>query len=228
MGNTEKDPFAGVTERTLKYLPLYILVPVMYGAVFSAAGHAIEWTIFGLGALGWLAALFLRGPLAALVRGWPQERAKLVVVGSSGVLEEGVRLALLAILSASFPQALSLGQGWAAIEVLFVIVNAILILSLIKRSDEKAMQAKQILQAQGNPQASPLWGILERIWASAFHIGAALIIARTPWLAALLVPLHSGFNLAAVRLARTAALPLVSLFAAAVGLLTLAAGLLLW
>ncbi|AKG37941.1 hypothetical protein VK70_23550 [Paenibacillus durus ATCC 35681] len=228
MSTAEKDPFAGVSERTLKYVPLYILVPVMYGAVFSTAGYAIEWAIFGLGALGWLVALFLRGPLAALVRGWPQERAKLIVGGSSGVLEEGVRLALLSLLAASFPQALSLGQGWAAIEVLLVIVNVIIIVSLIKRTDEKAMQAKQILQAQGNLQASPLWGILERIWASAFHIGAALIIARTPWSAALLIPLHSGFNLAAVRLARTAALPLVSLFAAVVGLLTLAAGLLLW
>ncbi|AHV95196.1 YhfC family intramembrane metalloprotease [Paenibacillus sabinae] len=226
--NPANDPFAGLTGRTLKFVPLYLLVPVLYGVLFRAAGIPLQWKVFGLGALGWLAALFLRGPLAALVRGLPQERAKLIVGGSSGVLEEGVRLALLSLLAASFPQALSLGQGWAAIEVLFVIVNTLVILSLVKRTDEKAMQAKEILQAQGNLQASPLWGILERIWASAFHIGAALIIAHTPWTAALMIPLHSGFNLGAVRLAKAAPLPVVSLYAAAFGLLTLAAGLLLW
>ncbi|MBY9080116.1 hypothetical protein KIH86_21655 [Paenibacillus sp. HN-1] len=222
------DPFEGLTGRTVKFLPVYLLVPILFGLAFDLAGYPMNWSAFGLGALGWAVALFLRGPIAALVRSRPEKQAKLIVVSSSGLLEEGVRFALLAFLAASFPEALSLGQGWAAVEVVFVIVNTSLILSLVKRTDEKAMQAKEILKAQGNLQTSPMWGILERIWASAFHIGAALIIAHTPPVALLMMPLHSALNLGAVRLSRTSSVPVVSLFVAAVGLLTLALGLLLW
>ncbi|MNB72902.1 hypothetical protein D3C75_194980 [compost metagenome] len=225
-----KDPFEGLTGRTVKFLPVYLLVPILFGLAFDLAGYPMNWSAFGLGALGWTVALFLRGPVTALVRSRPEKQAKLIVVGSSGLLEEGMRFALLAFLAASFPEALSLGQGWAALEVVFVIVNASLILSLVNRTDEKAMQAKEILKAkaQGNLHASPVWGILERIWASAFHIGAALIIAHTPLAALLMIPLHSALNLGAVRLSKTSSIPVVSLFVAAVGLLTLASGLLLW
>lgn len=222
------DPFAGLSERTVKFLPLHLLVPVLFGVLFGAAGYSVDWPVFGLGALGWIIALFLRGPVAAVVRKWPEARDKLIVGGSSGVMEEGVRLLLLTFLAASLPDALSAGQGWAAVEVLYVIVNTILILSLMKRTDEKAMQAKEILKAQGNLQASPLWGILERIWASAFHIGAALLIAYNPWLALVMVPVHSGLNLTAVRLMKTSSLALTSIFVAAVGLLTLGAGWMVW
>ncbi|WP_410513178.1 hypothetical protein PaeBR_01495 [Paenibacillus sp. BR2-3] len=221
------DPFAGVSKKALKFLSLYVLVPVLFWALFKMMGYELNWKGFGLGALGWLVALFLRGPLSLLVRKWPVESAKNVVVGSSGVLEEGVRLILIALTSVSFTWAQSVGQGWAAIEVLFVIINVIVITSLIKRTDEKAMQAKEMLQSQGNLQASPLWGILERIWASAFHIGAVLIVAHNAWLVLLLIPLHSGVNLIAVRLAAKASLLTTNMFIAAVGLITLAAGLLL-
>jgi len=43
-----------------------------------------------------------------------------------------------------------------------------------------------------------------------------------------MIPLHSALNLGAVRLSKTSSIPVVSLFVAALGLLTLASGLLLW
>ncbi|WP_379128297.1 hypothetical protein [Paenibacillus sp. sgz500958] len=225
--NQPGDPFAGVSAKALKFLPLYILVPLLYWAFFKMMGYDMNWKGFGLGALGWFIALFLRGPLSLLVQKWPQERAKKVIVSSSGVLEESVRLGLLTLTAVSFPWAVSLGQGWAAIEVLFVIINIIVIVSMIKRTDEKAVQAKELLLAQGNLQASPLWGILERIWASAFHIGAALVIAHHFWLVLIMIPLHSGLNLAAVRMAKTSVFR-GSLLVAAVGLITLVSGILLF
>jgi len=64
---------------------------------------------------------------------------------------------------------------------------------------------------------------MERIWASAFHIGAALLLIRSPWLVLLLVPLHSGLNLAAVKLSAKS-MKLGHALIAVVGLATLAAG----
>jgi hypothetical protein len=203
------------------------MVPVLFWGAFHMSGYGLDWQGFGLGALGWFAALFLRGPLSLLVQKWPKERAQKVIVGSSGVLEEGIRLILLAVTSSSFAWAQSAGQGWAAVEVLFTMVNAIMILSLIKRTDEKAMQAKAMLLAQGNIQGSPLWGILERIWASAYHIGATLVIAHTPWLVLLLIPLHSGLNFAALRAAKRSMVS-ANMIIAATGLIVLAGGLLLF
>jgi hypothetical protein len=89
------------------------------------------------------------------------------------------------------------------------------------------MQAKAMLLAQGNIQGSPLWGILERIWASAYHIGATLVIAHTPWLVLLLIPLHSGLNFAALRAAKRSMIS-ANMIIAATGLIVLAGGLLLF
>lgn len=228
-GTQIPDPFfAGASRKALKFLPLYLLVPVLFWALFKTMGYEMHWKGFGLGALGWFIALFLRGPLSLLVQKWPPERAKNVIVGSSGVLEEGARLVLIALTSATFSWAQSVGQGWAAIEVLFAIVNVIMITTLVNRTDEKAMQAKELLKAQGNIQASPLWGILERIWASAFHIGATLMVAFNPWLVLLLIPLHSSLNMVAVRLAAKASALATNMFIAAVGLITLAVSLVLY
>ncbi|GIO13590.1 hypothetical protein J19TS2_31450 [Cohnella xylanilytica] len=215
-----------ISGRAIRSLPLYALVPVAFALVFSAAGYPIDWKAFGLGALGWLVALFLRGPVSAIAMKLPQDRARNVVVGSSGVLEEGVRLGLIALASTGASWAVSAGQGWAAVEVLYVMINVVLIASLVKRTDEKAMQAKQFLEAQGTVQAHPLWGVLERIWASAFHVGCTLIVWRYGWSVVLLMPLHSALNLIAVRLAAKRSVPAASAFVAVAGVGTLAVGLL--
>jgi hypothetical protein len=181
------------------YLPFYVVVPLAFWLVFHLSGVDMDWRAFGLGALGWVIALFLRGPLSAIVMKMPKEKAQAIIVGSSGVLEECVRLAVLTLTSMTFSWSISLGQGWAAVEVLFVMINVIVIVSLAKRTDEKAMQAKEILKMQGNLDASPMWGIFERIFASLLHIGFTLIAAKYPLAVILLIPLHSSVNLMAVK-----------------------------
>jgi hypothetical protein len=218
--------FKKSAKRAILYLPLYLLVPVLFWFGFRTAGFAADWQAFGLGALGWFVALMLRGPISALVRNLPEEKGRTIVGLSSGPLEEITRLVLLAVTSASAAWAVSVGQGWAAIEVLFTMVNIVVIASLANKTDEKAVQAKQFLAAQGTLNMSPLWGVLERIWASAFHIGTTLIVASNPWTVVLLIPLHSGLNLFAVRLASRSAVR-SSLLIAVVGVLTLAIGLVL-
>lgn len=216
--------FDRAIRRSKFFLPLYVLVPLAIWLAFEAAGTDMRWNAFGLGALGWVVALALRGPIGALVMKLPPDRAQTIVVGSSGVLEEGVRLGLLAITGATYSWSASVGQGWAAVEVLFTVVNVIAVYSLSGRTDEKATQAKEMLRLQGNLTGHPLWGIFERVFVSAFHIGSTLLIAFSPWLVALMIPVHSLLNLAAVRLAKRSIL-LTELTVAAVGTAALVAGL---
>lgn len=157
----------------------------------------------------------------------PKEKATTIIVGSSGVFEECVRIAVLLLTSMTYSWSLSIGQGWAAIEILFVIVNLIVMASLAKRTDEKAVQAKEMLQMQGNLNANPMWGVIERIFASAFHIGCTLLVAKYPWAVVLLIPLHSFVNLAAVKLSKKS-LVKTEILLAVIGSITLAVGILVF
>jgi hypothetical protein len=206
------------------FLPVYILVPLAFWAAFHFSGIEMEWQALGLGALGWVIALFLRGPLSAIVMKMPKEKATTIIVGSSGVFEECIRVAVLMLTSMTFSWSVSIGQGWAAVEVLFVMINVIVLVSLAKRTDEKAMQAKEMLKLQGNLSAGPLWGVFERIFASAFHIGCTLLAAKYPWLVVLLIPLHSFVNLTAIKLAKKSIVQ-TELTIASVGGIVLAAGI---
>jgi hypothetical protein len=193
--------------------------------LFRCLSPSVCGCAYGLGALGWLAALVLRGPVIAVAIGkLPREKATTVVVASSGVLEESVRIILLALTSFSASWAASIGQGWAAVEVLFVMVNVVAVASLAGKTDEKSVQARQMLEAQGTIHGNPLWGVLERVWASAFHIGCTLVVASMPWLVILLVPLHSMVNFMTVRLAKKS-IGLGNLFIALCGACLLALGL---
>lgn len=211
----------------LLYLPFYAAVPVLYALLFLAFDQPLHWGAFGIGALGWLAALVLRGPIAVISHKLMKEhRAKLTVVASSGPLEEGVRLAVLALTSFSLSNAVSIGQGWAAIEVVYSVINGLMILVIINKKDEKSAQALQILEQQGmRTDLSPLVGVIERVTASAFHIGATLLIAYEPWLVLLLIPAHSLLNLGAVRFVK-ASIFWTEVYVGIVGFAVLTAGML--
>lgn len=221
------DRFKKATKKALLILPVYILVPVLFMSAFYAAGYAPDWKAFGLGALGWFVALLLRGPVSALVAKLPEEKGRNILALSSGPLEESVRLLLVAFTSVAASSAgiVAAGQGWAAIEVLFTIVNIVALTTLANKTDEKAMEAKKFLAAQGQLNVSPLWGVIERIWASAFHIGATMIVAFNPWTVIILIPLHSGLNWFAVRFLNQSFLK-SNMFVAIVGVITFIVGLL--
>jgi hypothetical protein len=219
-----QEQFAKATNQAKYILPVYILVPLAFWAAFHFSGIVMEWQAFGFGALGWVVALFLRGPLSAIVMKMPKEKATTIIIGSSGVFEECVRLAVLMLTSMTFSWSVSIGQGWAAVEALFTMINVIVLISLVKRTDEKAMQAKEMLKLQGNLSAGPMWGVFERIFASAIHIGCTLIVAKYPWAVVLLIPLHSSVNLVALKFIKNSVMA-VELFIAVVGTVLLAVGL---
>jgi hypothetical protein len=93
-----QDPFADVSKRSLRFLPLFILVPILYWALFKSMGYDLNWKAFGLGALGW---------------------------------------------------AQSVGQGWAAIEVLYTMISVIMITLIINRTDENPCKSKKCYRRRG-------------------------------------------------------------------------------
>lgn len=182
-------------------LPLLVLIPVLIGGLFQVAGIPVVWKGLGLGAIGWFLALNLRIPIGLLAaRCFKKEKASIVVGGSSGPLEELVRLGLLLLTATSLSWSASVGQGWAGIEVLYAILNGVLIQSLLGRTDEKAMQAKAVLESQGMLGIPPIWGFAERLSASAYHIGATFLIAAYPWSVLFLIPFHSALNLGTLKI----------------------------
>ncbi|MEO3784058.1 hypothetical protein ABGB12_12050 [Actinocorallia sp. B10E7] len=186
---------------------LLVLLPLFALALGWWKG-APDWTAIGLGAAGWLVALMLRGPVAAAVAKQPGERAALIVASASGPCEELVRLALVVLLLSGAEEALWAGFGWGAVEIVYTVVNALVIRSLLGRNDPQAVEARALLEAQGTLRADgPVWAFLERIGATLLHIGFTLLLVWQPWIVLATVPLHSAVNLGIVRLTRVS-LPL--------------------
>jgi hypothetical protein len=129
---------------------------------------------------------------------------------------------VLILAGTSFSRAMSVGLGWAAIEVVYTLISAVMTLSLLKRTDEQALQARAAMDAMGLLRpTSPALGVLERISASTLHIGFTLLLAWSFWLLPVTMAVHSAVNLVLVRTFRKA--PLLSELA----LLAVAAGTLL-
>ena len=182
-------------------IPLYLAVPLAFWGVIRAFGIGMDWRLVGFGALGWWVALLLRAPLAPLAKRLPEERGKRLVVAASGPLEEGVRAIAVLLLAPTLPGALSLGLGWASIEVLFAVLNGLVVVRLLQRGDEQAARVREVLEAQGTLSiAAPWLGVVERVFASLLHVGFTLIVAAGPLLALLTAPVHSAVNLLTLRL----------------------------
>lgn len=130
-------------------------------------------------------------PISLVGKFMSKEKTTTIIIASSGPLEEIVRLLLLALTSAAFSWSVSVGQGWAAIEVLFAIINQVVLIIMVQRTDEKAMQAREFLESSGTLNMSPIWGVVERIFASAFHIGSTILIASNFWFVIIMIPIHS-------------------------------------
>jgi hypothetical protein len=194
--------YKALRRNTLIATPVTLLVPVAFALVLAWLGAELSWSKIGIGALGWVGALMLRGPLAAILSQTVQDedRVKNIIVTSSGPIEEGVRVVLLLLAGRSFSDAAAIGLGWAAIEVLYTVVTSFLTLSLLQRTDPEAMQARQILEAQGMIRETGPWlGIIERIGATALHIGFTLIVAWNLVAAVATAIVHSTGNMALIR-----------------------------
>jgi hypothetical protein len=228
-GSPASDWEAEYRRKSLIAVPLMLFVPVIMGAGCYLWGGDVSWLAVGVGALGWVIALALRAPLIAVTQRLPKDREwpKTLIILASGPCEEAVRLAALLIFGRSFPFALWLGFGWASIEVIYGVIQAVAMARLMGRTDEKALQARAMLAAQGldkaATQAPVATGAIERISASALHIGFTLLLAAQPLLALVTIPVHSLTNLIATRLMRRSVF-WTEVFIALVGATALVAG----
>jgi hypothetical protein len=200
--------FGTYTRNFIIAAPLTLLVPVAFWLSGTQLGFLFAWQPFVLGAVGWLVALVLRVPFIALFRrtGIEEGRRTILTILLSGPAEEGVRVFMILYLLGTAQNAFALGLGWASIEVLYGLIQSWMLHTLSQRTDEKALRARALLESQGMGRSlepsAPLWGILERVSATAGHIGFTLLLAFNPWLVLLTAPIHSAANLAIVRLVR--------------------------
>ena len=187
-------------------IPLLFATLIPYLWLGDALGFLLEWKIALLGALGWWIALLLRIPVILLAKDRPEEQGRRLIVSASGPAEEGVRLAFLLWLGFNVDNAWSLGFGWAAIEIVYAVVQGFGLAALAGRDDEKAVEAREMLKRQGTERAlepsAPFWGIPERLSANAIHIAFSLLLLISPWIVLLTAPLHSALNLIFMRLLR--------------------------
>ncbi len=200
-------------------IPLYLAVPIVYAAAILGLGHDFQLGAVAAGAAGWILALVLRAPVGLLgvrITRSP-ERAQRWVVASSGPLEESVRLAVLLLVGRDLGTALWIGLGWAAIEVVYAIANSFAIEALSRRTDPEAERARAMLPPAALSGNAPWWGVIERLWTSAVHIGFTLILAAVPALVVVTAAVHSAINVAFLWLVAHRGLLLTSLAGIAVG-----------
>ena len=208
-----------------------LAVPIVIGALMLTLGVTLRVGPLVAGAAGWLIAFMLRAPVAivAMRVRRDQQHVQPIITASSGPLEEGVRLIVLLLLGRDLDTALSIGLGWAAIEVVYSLINGVALLSLVGRDDADAQRARAMLPLAGALEASaPWWGVIERITASVLHIGFTLIVAAQPVLFVVTALVHSAVNLVYLRPSGSGSLARFELTLAVVSALVLAVAIALW
>jgi len=206
--------------------PLLLTVPLIYVLAFNALGqgHLAIWP-FCLGLLGWSIALLLRAPMMVLIFRLTHNVKEQVVAAMAGPAEEVVRLIAVLFLQANFASAFSLGLGWATIEVVYALVSGFGTIMILSRGGIGALQLKKRFLDRGMTVPATVYGgILERLSATALHIGFTLLLAYHPLLILITLPLHSSVNVVAINLANRSGLA-TQMVIAFLGFATLAVGI---
>lgn len=157
----------------------------------------LQMSTFLFGALGWWIALLLRLPVILYVKSKKIQSNKLVIA-ASGPTEEIARYIILLTIGMTFENAYSFGLGWAAIEIIYALIQVIGIGVLSQKSDDKAEEAKALMKQMGMDKtmtpSTPFWGALERLSAAGIHIGFGLLLLVNPLILIITIPVHSLIN----------------------------------
>lgn len=150
------------------------------------------------GALGWLAAYFLRIPVSILLTksSITLEHIDFLAVASSGFLEESIRLFIILIIGRDLNSCYSIGLGWGGAEIAYTVVASYAINQIMQRDDEESVKQQIALKEAGmiHPWGDFL-GVIERIFATAFHVGSTLLIGKWLWSTGINTILHSCLNI---------------------------------
>lgn len=185
-------------KNTIIALPFCLLTIVPFLLLAHQLDVSIKPGYIALGALGWWAALMLRMPVILLLTKSKSKFTREITVGISGPAEELVRLILLLILGLTTQNALSVGIGWALIEIIYSAIQGVAIGVLKSKNDAKSKQALKLIAQKDMNKAlvptAPFWGIIERFSANALHMSFALLLVVSPWLVFITMPIHSACN----------------------------------
>lgn len=186
--------------------PLYLLVPLPFYIIAHYLKIDIDYKLILLGALGWWLALIIRIPLIVFIkkRNIDLKTSSRLTIGMSGPAEETVRLIILIQVGFSISNAYSLGLGWAMIEIIYGLIQIIGLGVLERKTDAKALEAKAFMKQMGMDKtlesSIPYWGVLERVSATAIHIGFSLLLTFSPLFILISTPLHSLVNFYVVKM----------------------------
>jgi YhfC intramembrane metalloprotease len=186
--------------------PFYLLIPAAFILFASSLNTQASYIAMAWGAGGWLIAYFLRVPVSLITRklGLESGASQNIVISFSGILEEIVRFAILFSIGRSFAVAYFVGVGWATIEVVYAIVNAYIVETIMRRNDPEALKIQDMLREMGMIHDLGVFiGLSERVFASMFHIGMTLSIAKWPWFLPIAIVLHSLTNLTVAKLQKS-------------------------
>ncbi len=217
-------------------IPAIAVIPVAVGLLLATTLAPARAGAAALGAAGWLVALALRPPAALAASRLPRMKAPRPMASFmaliSGPAEETIRLLLVLFLVKGFDNLLWAGFGWATVEVVYTLVNAVVIRRLLVDPSEKAAEARRALASMGFLQyvqnMVPVLGAIERAAVSLLHIGFTLLLGWNPWLVFVTMPVHSAVNMSAVRLLRRHEVIRLEAIVAAVGAAIFTLGLLAW
>ncbi len=183
--------------------PLYLLSILPFVYITDYFGFEIQLKSLFFGALGWWLALLLRIPFILYVKA-KNIKSNRLIVGASGPTEEITRLVILFFIGLNVNSAFSFGLGWAMIEIIYGLIQVVGIGILEQRTDEKAQEAKALMQQMGMDKTfsttTPFWGALERFSANGIHIGFTLLLLLSPYVIIFTIPIHSLINFYVVKM----------------------------
>ncbi len=188
-------------------LPFTILTIVPFLLIARKLDIPLDLKLILLGAAGWWLALLLRLPVMLLAGKPPQEKSRTCIILSSGPLEEATRLIILVVIGLTIENGYMIGIGWAAIEIIYALVQGAGMGVLASKTDKKSMEAKKLIKSMGMDKTmqpnAPYWGIVERLSANALHLAFSMMLVISPYLFVLSAPLHSYLNLSMTKIMKT-------------------------
>jgi uncharacterized membrane protein YhfC len=225
---------------------LMIFIPLMLG-VWVVRRWRLDWAIFGLGALTFVGSQILHIPfnqfvLAPLLERLGDHAWTLVIFAlalglSAGLFEEMARYLVLRRSRERVPawrEGLLYGLGHGGIEAIIVgglsayaLIQALALrgtaLESVVPPDQVEVARAQLEAYWGMAWYEPLWAVLERLSAMAFHVFAALLVLtsvvqrRLRWLGAAILG-HTLFNAVALIALQSIGVAGTELSLAAIGL----------
>lgn len=214
LGDVEDASIAATRRRITRMLPVLVVLAAALWFAALALGERVVPRTAWWGATGWTFTMLARAPLSAIVsKRLPPVRAARALQIGGGVIEEALRIGIVAWQAQTFSRAVSVAFGWAAVELVYGGFAAFIAVRLASGSGDRAELARmQLLMVGQQAGSGRALEIAERAVAGLYQVGATLLIAAAPILGVMLMPIRgwlegapAQFGVEHARIARTGA-----------------------